>query len=75
MGIFESFDYRKMAEESERRPNLLKEALEKVKNIHAKDANEELKKRSRIYLLEEEIMEEKVNLNFFRQRAKERSGL
>lgn len=74
MSVFEHFDYDKMAAESEQRITLLKAGLEKARASPAHGMQEIQAKNARCMLLEEEIREERINLKFFRQRAKERSG-
>lgn len=75
MEIFEPFDYSRMALESEKRLKLLKAGLEKARASPVRGMAELQARNARVMLLEEEIHEESINLKFFRQRAKERSGL
>ena len=72
MGIFEPFDYNRMAEESERRLKALKAGLERARASPARGMQEQQAKNAKIMLLEEEIHEEHINLKFFRHRAAER---
>lgn len=73
MSVFEHFDYEKMAAESEQRITLLKAGLEKARDLPERSWKERLKKLAKIKLLEEQIYEEKLDLNVFLERAKERS--
>lgn len=73
MSIFAPFDYDKMAAESEQRIALLKAGLERARDLPEWSGTEKLKKLAKIKLLEEQIYEEKLDLNAFLERAKERS--
>lgn len=74
MGIFEPFDYSKMAEESAKRLETLKVALEKIKASPFQGISELQARNARIMFLEEEIHEENINLKMFKERAKLRDG-
>lgn len=73
MSVFTHFDYEQMAAESEQRIALLKAGLEKARDLPEWPGTEKLKKLAKIKLLEEQIYEEKLDLNVFLERAKERS--
>lgn len=75
MEVFAAFDYLKMAEESEKRIEVLKAGLEKVKAIPVQGMTELQARKARILLLEEEIMEERCLLRALREKSKERSNL
>lgn len=72
MGIFEPFDYSKMAEESAKRLETLKAGLEKVKAIPCRGMTEIQARRARELLLEEEIMEETCLLKALLEKKKRR---
>lgn len=73
MSVFEHFDYEKMAAESEQRLAMLEAGLEKVRDLPAQPWKARMERIAKIKLLEEQIYEEKLDLNVFLERAKERS--
>lgn len=72
MGIFESFDYNRMARESENRLKILRVGLEKAKGYPEWTTQEKYAKYAKVKLLEEQIYEENLDLNLFRERAAKR---
>ncbi len=72
MGIFEPFDYDAMALESEKRLELLRAGLEKAKGLPSLTKQEQHTRYAKVKLLKEQIYEESLDLNLFREKAAER---
>lgn len=70
--VFAPFDYDAMALESEKRLELLKDGLEKAKGLPSWTKQEQHTRYAKIKLLEEQIYEESLDLNLFREKAAER---
>lgn len=69
------FDYAGMAGETEAALRKLEEGLARVKSERPREMDGQLRKNTRINLLEEEIMEQRSLLRLFRQRARERGQI